>query len=211
MDDKRILRGERLTRARSGGLLRGRDLRRRALRGLAGAVAVLLLAGAVASATAAFRNTLTKSERFDKNKIQRIALVTVDCHEVVDCANMERRAHVDTAQAKLPFKIVAETSLRTFLFDRGETSYRRELLPELAKEFDLSAVAEISVPFAERGDGFGGRRRSSVKVELVLLDPEGRILLTGTGTGRPLNVVSGAEKVAARAVKELLEDAFQGK
>ncbi|MCB1036404.1 MAG: hypothetical protein KDD47_21440, partial [Acidobacteria bacterium] len=174
------------------------------------ALAFLGLTLLALSAGAAYRYTVTKSEGFEPRTIRRVALVTVECHEVVDCADMEERAYEDAKESRLPFEIVPENRIRNFLFERGEEAYRRQLLDELVTSFDLSAVAEISVPFAERGDGFGGRRRSSVKVELVLLSPDGEVLLKGTGTGRPKNVVSSAEKVAARAVKELLEEAFGG-
>jgi hypothetical protein len=169
---------------------------------------VLLLATAP-PAEAAFRATVTKAEGFSVASLKRIAIITVECDEVVDCANLEQRAREQASELGLPFTVVPEQQIREFLFDRGEAVYRPELRQALVEKFELSAVLEIKVPFSERGDGFGGKRRSSVRIDVELLSPEGKILLRGTGTGRPLNVVTSPERVAANVLKEILREAFE--
>lgn len=176
-------------------------------RGARGILAALALVAALPAA-AAFRATVTKAEGFNTKSLERVAMVTAECDEVVDCANLERRAREQASELSLPFTVVPEQEIREFLFARGESAYRPDLRPALAEAFQLSAVLEIKVPFSERGDGFGGRRRSSVRIDVELLSPEGRILLRGTGTGRPLNVVSSPERVAANVLKEILKEAF---
>jgi hypothetical protein len=66
------------------------------------------------------------------------------------------------------------------------------------------------VPFANRGDGFGGHRRSEVRVEVRLVSRDGALRMSGRGTGRPKNVVSGTERVAGTVIEKILGRAFPG-
>ena len=69
-------------------------------------------------------------------------------------------------------------------------------------------MVELEIPFAERGDGFGGTRRSSIRVDIALVSEDGRILMTATGTRRPKNVVSGPERVVGKTLDEFVDRVF---
>jgi|GEM_PF-6620305 len=173
------------------------------------AAAVVLLALAL-PAQAKFNATVTKAPGFDPASISKVLVVTRECHEVVDCSEIERQIVGAVVELGAPFSTVPEVAVRQHLFAQGMIEYDPEMRQELAEEFGADAVIELVVPFAERGDGFGGKRRSSVKVEIFMLRPDGAILLHGTGTGRPKNVVSGPERVSGNIVEKILKDAFGG-
>lgn len=169
----------------------------------------LLVAWAVAvPAQAKFKATVTKAEGFDAETVSKVVVVTRQCHAVVDCSAIERKIAAEIHALDLPFTPVPELLVRQFLFDRGTTELTKELRTELAEEFGADALLEVSVPYAEKGDGFGGRRGSQVKVEIYLVRPGGEILVHGVGTGRPKNVVSGPERVAGNIAERILKKAF---
>lgn len=175
-------------------------------------VAVGLFAGsllwATAPAEAAFRVTVTKGEGFSKDAVSRVAVVTHGCTEVVDCSNIERRTISELAGLKLPFEIVPEVVVRRLYFDHGIEEYTAETRAFLIEELKLDGLIELSIPFAQRGAGFGGRHRSESRVEAELLHPDGTILFRGIGTGRPKNVVSSPEKVTANLVKRIFKEVY---
>jgi hypothetical protein len=173
------------------------------------ALLALLCVALAAPAAADFRTTVTKAEGFTPASIRRVAVVTVECHEVTDCARIEQKVFLEFQGSALGLEVIPEQRIREYLFAHGHTAYDPSLRQALAAEFDLDALAELRIPFAEKGDGFGGHRRSQVKVELALVDPGGKILVHGVGTGRPLNVVTSPERVAGNVVEELVEKIFE--
>lgn len=158
--------------------------------------------------SAAFRTTVTKAENFPSD-LAKIAVVTVECGEVVDCSKIEQKAQLEIGRLAIGLTVVPEVVVRRSLFAHGQTKYTTDLRGVLAEEFELDAILELSIPFAVIGDGYGGQRGSEVKVEMVLVRPDGEVLLHGVGTGRPMNVVTSPERVAGNVVEKLMEKAFR--
>ncbi len=168
----------------------------------------LFLALASESLLAGTKVTVTAPSGFAEG-ISRIALVTPNCAPQLDCPDVVKRVTATIkAELKLSFAIVADSRVREELFKLGATEFRSEHREALARALDLQALLEIDIPFAERGDGYGGRQGSETKVELRLVRPSGEILMSGIGFGRPMNVVTSPERVADRTAKEILEKAF---
>ncbi|MEM9554590.1 MAG: hypothetical protein AAGC60_10045 [Acidobacteriota bacterium] len=165
----------------------------------------------VAPASAKFSATVTKAKAYDPSAIAKVAVITTECHEVVDCGRLERRIVIEAQEMPVSFTVVPEEEVREFLFAEGHLSFTPELRGVIAEAFGIDAFLELRVPFAERGDGFAGNRRSSVKIELLLTKVDGAILLHGVGTGRPLNVVSSPERVAGNVVEEIFMQAFESR
>lgn len=141
--------------------------------------------------------------------ISRIALVTPACAPQLDCPEVIKRVtSTMNAELRLGFEIVADSLVREELLKMGATEFKSEHREALAHALNLNALLEIDIPFAERGDGYGGRQGSETKVDVRLVRPSGEILMSGTGFGRPMNVVTSPERVADRTVKEILEKAF---
>lgn len=142
--------------------------------------------------------------------LHRVALVVDQCVPEVDCSDVGRRATATiVAELKLPLSFVSEAQVREALFKMGATSYSKERRADLATALSADAILEIDIPFAERGDGYGGRQGSEAKVEVRLVKASGEILMSGSGLGRPTNVVTSPERVADRTIKEILQKAFK--
>lgn len=142
--------------------------------------------------------------------VKRVALVTSTCAPQLDCPDVLRRvAATIKTELKLDLQIVSDSAVREALFKMGATEYSEQYRADLAKSLEIDALFEIQIPFAERGDGYGGRQGSESKVDLRLVKPSGEILMSGTGFGRPRNVVTSPERVADRTIKEMLEKAFK--
>lgn len=159
-------------------------------------------------ASAAFRTTVTKADNFPTD-LARIAVVTVGCDEAIDCSKIEQKAQLEIGRLGIGLTVVPEAVVRRSLFAQGHTRYKADLRSALAEEFELDAILELAIPFAAIGDGYGGKRGSEVKVEMVLIRPDGEVLLHGVGTGRPLNVVTSPERVAGNVVEKLMAKAFK--
>jgi len=174
-------------------------------------VAILALALFVVGSPllAATKTTVTAPKDFATG-INRIALVADQCAPQLDCPDVLRRVTATMkSELKLEFVIVADTHVREALFKLGATSFSKEHRAALGEALNLDALMEIDVPFAERGDGYGGRQGSETKVEIRLVKPTGEVLMAGSGFGRPNNVVTSPERVADRTIKEILEKAFR--
>ena len=143
--------------------------------------------------------------------LARVAVVAVDCHDAVDCNEVEDAAAEELTNVAPGFAVVPPQAIRDELFARGATSLSAELRPAVLEKVGADAVFEVRVPFANRGDGFGGRRRSEVRVEVRLVGLDGTLRMSGRGTGRPKNVVSGTERVAATVIEKILARAFPGR
>jgi hypothetical protein len=169
-----------------------------------------LLALAVGTARADFNVEVTAPPGF-ADGLTRVVVIAVACHESVDCAQVEDTVAEELANNKPPFKIVPPGELRKELFARGATAWSEDLRPAVLEKLQADGVFEIRVPFANRGDGFGGRRRSEVRVEVRLVTRDGALRLSGRGSGRPQNVVSGTERVAGTVIEKILEKVFSGR
>lgn len=170
--------------------------------------AALVLLLWVGTAEAAFRVNVTRQPGFNPRNLSRLAVITTECHPVVDCTAIQQRVVEEISRVAPGLKLVRESDVRQFLFEAGHTAYDPEMRDALFEKFELSALIELVVPFAEKGDGFGGHRRSQVKVELQIRDREGKILVHGVGTGRPANVVSSPERVAGNVVEEIVRKLY---
>lgn len=175
----------------------------------------LLLAGLLLAVPAAakFRVTVTAPTPLADLELERVAFVTVDCADTMDCTGVERKALLESQKMQAPFVVVPEQQVRAALFERGHTSYTQDLREELAEALELDAVFEIAVPFGEKGSGpfrhSAAAKNSQATVEMTLFTPDGKILLHGVGTGRPKNVVTSPERVAGNVVERILKEALE--
>jgi hypothetical protein len=174
-------------------------------------VFVALALVAATPALAGFQETITKGEGFpaDPRELGRIAIFVTECDPALDCSRLVAFAIQETADSDVGITVVPETSVRQALFSAGKTAYEPEMREALMEELELGGVLEIHVPHAERSDGFGGRTKSQVKVEMVLLGPDGSVLMHAVGTGRPLNVMSSPERVAGTVIENILREAWK--
>ncbi len=140
--------------------------------------------------------------------LTRVAVIAVDCHESVDCTQVEDATALELSEREPPFEVLSPVRLREELFALGETALTDELRPSVLATLGVDGVLELRIPFANRGDGFGGRRRSEVRVEVRLVTTDGQLRLSARGTGRPKNVVSGTERVASNVIEKILLKAF---
>jgi len=140
--------------------------------------------------------------------LTRVAVIAVSCHESVDCNQVEDSAAAALVDRGVAFRVVPPSRVREETFSRGVDTLSGELRAEVFDELGVDGVLEIRVPFADRGDGFGGRRRSEVRVEVRLVTRDGTLRMSGRGSGRPKNVVSGTERVAGTVLEKILRKAF---
>jgi hypothetical protein len=131
------------------------------------AISVLLALWA-AVALAAFEVNVTAPPGF-ADGVKRIAVVTATCHEMLNCPQIEQTVVAKLAQMNLGIAVVSEAEVRRVLFAKGETAYRTELREQLAGDLQLDALMELEIPYGKRGEGYGGRRGSEVKVDLRLV------------------------------------------
>ncbi len=162
----------------------------------------LLLLLAAGPAAADFDAEVTTLPGFAE-KLTRVAVIAVACHESVDCGQAEELTNLAPG-----FAVVLPAAVRAEVFARGATILTDELRPAVLEALAVDGVLELRVPFANRGDGFGGRRRSEVRVEVRLVTTGGELRLSARGTGRPKNVVSGTERVAGTVIEKILAKAF---
>lgn len=167
-------------------------------------LAILALCAAL-PAGAAFRVTVTGVDRLEEARPSKVAVVTVECADALDCHAIERKVLLEARKLELGFEIVPENVVRDLLFDHGFTAYSPERRELLERELGVDALFELHVPFGVKGDGFAGRRSSEAKIELFVVEPQGGILLHGVGTGRPNNVVSSPERVAGNIVERIFD------
>jgi len=169
-----------------------------------------LLCLSATTARADFNADVTAPKDFAAG-LTRVAVIAVECHEAVDCGQVEDAAAEELVNLKPGFAVVPTSAVRQELFARGVTSMTPELRGPVLEKLGADAVLEIRVPFANRGDGFGGRRRSEARVELRLVTADGALRMSGRGSGRPKNVVSGTERVASTVIEHILAKAFPGR
>ncbi|HET9767634.1 MAG TPA: hypothetical protein VFS60_12345 [Thermoanaerobaculia bacterium] len=169
--------------------------------------AFALLALVSAAAHADFNVEVTAKPDFAAG-LARVAVIAVVCHESIDCSEVEDRAAEELAERKPGFEVVAPSDVRKEVFDRGAAALTDELRPAVLDKLNADGVLEIRIPFANRGDGFGGSRRSEVRVEVRLVNRKGEVRMTARGSGRPKNVVSGTERVAGTVIEKILLEAF---
>jgi hypothetical protein len=140
--------------------------------------------------------------------LTRVVVLAVECHESVDCGQVEDRIAEELGNVKAPFEVVEPKKVREELFALGHADYDEAVRAALLEKLGVDGVLELRVPFANRGDGPGGRRRSEVQLSLRLVTVDGALRLNARGSGRPLNVVSGTERVAGTVVEHILAEAF---
>ena len=169
-----------------------------------------LLAALVTAGRADFDAEVTAPKGFAAG-LTRVAVIAVQCHEAVDCHQVEDAAAEELNTLRPGFEVVPTSAMREELFARGATEMTPELRGSVLEKLGADGVLEIRVPFASRGDGFGGRRRSEARVELRLVGPDGTLRMSGRGSGRPKNVVSGTERVASTVIEHILAKAFPGR
>jgi hypothetical protein len=167
---------------------------------VASSLVVLSLAGPAHGAT---KVSVTRTSVYDPTGLHRVAVVTADCHEQLNCREVENAAIVALTHAGRT--VVAGSLVHEWLLSAGHTHYEPELRQEILEHFDLDAVLELSIPHADRSRY---TRSSQVKVEVAVVSGSGAILAHGSGTGRPLNRVSGPERVAGNVVEDLVGRMF---
>ncbi len=177
-------------------------------RSTTGTLVLLLGALSAAGAFAANKVTVTRADAFATTKLTTVAVVTAECHEVVDCSRIQQKVIAGFGK-KHGFTFVPDYKVRKALIDLGYTEYDRSLRAELAQSLGVDGFFELVVPHAERADGFGGREGSQVKLEMTVLGANGELLAHGVGTGRPQNVVTGPERVAGNIAEQIGRLLFQ--
>ncbi len=170
-------------------------------------LAAAILSLAAGAARADFDAEVTASPDFTAG-LRRVAVIAVACHESVDCTQVEDAAAEELTGRKPGFEVVSPSAIRDELFARGATELSDDLRPAILEKLGVDGVLEIRVPFANRGDGFGGKRRSEARVEVRLVTREGELRMSGRGSGRPKNVVSGTERVVGTVIEKILLKAF---
>ncbi|MCB1055267.1 MAG: hypothetical protein KDD11_07105 [Acidobacteria bacterium] len=167
-----------------------------------GLVAALLAAPAMAR----FQFNVTRSPDFDPAALERVLVVTAECHESLDCRRLEREVANELIKLHRPFRVLFGEDVYSELLRTGHERYSTDLRETLAQAFDADALLEISAPHA--APGMATRRRSEIKITLRLVRPAGQILFLGEGTGRPKNTVSSPEKAGGEVAERVFEDVF---
>jgi hypothetical protein len=139
-------------------------------------------------------------------QVKKVVLVTAVCHEIFNCADVERRVYSDLARLKVPFTAVDPSLVRQKLLDLGAEEYTTELRQKLADAFGADAILELDLVYGEARKL--GRSGSNATVKLRVVRPTGEILLLGNGAGRALNTVSSPESIAQETFERILKKAF---
>lgn len=170
---------------------------------------VLALAIAVAASPVFAAFTAEATTRPGLANVKRAILVTTTCHELFNCADVERRVFSDLLRLKAPFKVVTPELVRGKLLDLGVETYSAELRPKLTGEFSADAVIELELVHGQARSL--GRRGSDVTVKMRIVSPTGEILMLGQGTGRAINTVSSPESIAQETYERIIKKAFAKK
>lgn len=176
-------------------------MRRIAVRPL---LATAFLLAVPLSTHAAYKVSFTAAEGFPSG-LKKVAIVTVDCHEMLNCREIERRLSLDLRALVPGFWVATDKDVHEALFNLGAASYDEPLRTELCKSLDADAVIELDVPYGEKG--VYGQNTTKSKVFVRIMSKEGEILLTGEGSGRG-STVSTPEGVAAKTALKLLKQAL---
>ena len=162
---------------------------------------------AVSSATAVQANfTAEATVRPGLADVKKAILVTVRCHELFNCDDVERRVLADFIRLKVPFSIVAPTLVQSKLLDLGVEDYSVEMRSRLAEAFEANALVELELLHGEARSL--GRSGSEVAVKMRIVAPSGEILMIGSGAGRAINTVSAPESIAQETFERILKKAF---
>lgn len=140
---------------------------------------------------------ITKAAGWDPSSVQRVIVVSAGCEGAVSCETA--LSAVAKAMPKA-WTVVPPNRVRQALMGLGETQFTRDVLPDLLVELStvdapVDAVVEVSVPFARGSGGAFTGRRAEVRLEIVIRSLSGEILMTASGRRKPMNVLSGPEKV----------------
>lgn len=153
---------------------------------------------------AAYKVNFTAAEGFPSG-LNKVAIVTVDCHEMLNCREIERRLSLDLRALVPGFRVATAKDVHEALFDLGEASYDESIRSELCESMDADAVIELKVPYGEKG--IYGQNTTKSKVFVKIVSKDGEILLTGEGSGRG-TTVSTPEGVATKTARKLLKKAL---
>lgn len=153
---------------------------------------------------AAYKVSFTAAEGFPSG-LNKVAIVTVDCHEMLNCREIERRLGLDLRALVPGFWVATDNDVHEALFNLGEASYDESIRSELCESLGADAVIELEVPYGEKG--VYGQNTTKSKVFVKIVSRDGQILLTGEGSGRG-STVSTPEGVATKTARKLLKEAL---
>ena len=177
---------------------------------LVASIALLTLCPLAAPVYAGSSVTVNKAHGWETSSVQRVAVVVTECSGSVNCDVVQ--GSVAAAAARL-WKTVPRQKVAEGLFQLGEAEYSEEMRQPLiealsTEERPVDAILEVSVPHAKHGGGPFTDRRSEAVLKVVLRRKDGTVLMVGTGRGRPLNVVSGPERVLRKLGEDIFRKAF---
>jgi hypothetical protein len=164
----------------------------------------LVLASLAAPSFSAF--TAEATTRPGLSNVKKALLVTLACHEVFNCADVERRVFSDLVRLKVPFTLVSPELVRGRLLDLGVEAYSADLRAKLAEEFGGDAFIELELVHGQARSL--GRRGSDVTVKMRIVLVTGEIVMLGEGTGRAINTVSSPESIAQETYERIIKRAF---
>jgi hypothetical protein len=130
-------------------------------------VSALLLFVAIVPARADFDVDVTTLPNFTTG-LTRVAVIAVECHESVDCAQVEDATAQELSERKPSFEVLPPSQLRAELFARGATVLTNELRPSVLTVYSRSesplptAATASAAPVAPR---FASKCASSPPVE----------------------------------------------
>lgn len=171
-------------------------------------IGAAILAGVMGATVlnGAFKTTVNTKPGF--REPLNVAVVVAQCQPSMDCADLGGRGSAAVAMIMKEWKVIPSALVRQVLFEQGEESYSVEDRKSLAAHLKADALLEVVVQNAATGDGYGGMRGSEVNLLIRLVRPDGELLLQGSGTGRPRNVVTSPERVGATVIEKILRDAL---
>ena len=168
------------------------------------ALGLVLLILVPAVATAGYKANVTAPAGF-ADGLSRVAIVTSECGEGLDCRNVEQQVRVVLTRMAPGFQIVG--GVHEALLSLGAVDYSTDLRQKLADKLKVDALLELTLPKGEKG--VFGWKGSEATVRLQLVKPTGEILMAGEGTGRARNTLSSPENIARTTAERILKKAFR--
>jgi hypothetical protein len=172
-------------------------------------VAILVGIVGATALNAAFKTSVNTKPGF-RDPLS-VAVVVAQCQPSMDCADLGGRGAAAVAAVMKEWKVIPSARSRQALFEQGKEVYSVEDRESLVALLNADALLEVVVQSAATGDGYGGMRGSEVNLLIRLVRPDGELLLQGSGTGRPMNVVTSPERVGATVIEKILKDALDKK
>lgn len=165
----------------------------------------LLILFCVPLAEAGYKIDVTSQPDFAES-VTKVIVVTTQCHETINCTEVEDQVVARMAMKRPAFSIVPVKLVKQELLAMGHTEYSTDLRHDLAAAFEASAILEMEVTHGQKGVYGGKGSESAASIKLV--QPDGSILMFGEGSGRARNTLSSPEAIARTVILRILDKAF---